>query len=123
MKQFDAVAIGDGKEGRGAQKAICPIPIRGQQALQAGATGQARKQERELTRKPAIKVAQAPALECEQGSDGDQFTRIEFALRMFGDKLHTIINGTKKMCNNVFGLHENLQKNGFGHYTFPVWFS
>lgn len=120
VNEFNAVAIGDGKEGRCVEKTLCPVPMCGEQALHACATGQARKQMRELALKPAVKVPKASALEREQGADSNHFTRIKFTLRVFGHEFHAIINGAKEMCNNVFGLHEHLQENGFGHYIFPV---
>lgn len=120
MNEFNAIAVRDGKESGRAQEAIRPVAMCGEQALQAGAAGQARKQVRELAVEPAVKVAKASAFEREHRPDRDEFAGVEFTLRMFGHKLHAIINGAKEMCNNVFSLHESLQENGFGHYIFPA---
>lgn len=120
MNQFNAVAIGDGEEGRGLQKPIRPFAVRGQQALQARAFGQARKEVTKFALQPPMEVAEASAFERKQRAKGHQFTGIKFGLRMFRHRLHPIIHGAKEMCNNVFGLHESLLENGFGQRIFFV---
>lgn len=118
VNEFNAVAIGHGKESGCAQKTIRPVPMRGQQSLQARALRQARKQLTKFASEPAMKVAKASALERKQRADSDNFARIKFGLRMLGDKLQAVINGAKEMCNNIFGFHESLREKGFGQQLF-----
>lgn len=120
VNQFDAVTVGDGKEDRRTQETIRPGTSRREQALQTLTTWQAREQVRELTFEPAVKVAEAAALERKQRAQRDNFTRIKLALRMLGNVLHPVINRTKKMGNNVFSLQENLRENGFRRHLSPA---
>ena len=78
------------------------------------------KQVQVLTFEPAVKVAEASALERKQRTDGHEFARIKLGLRVLGHVLHPVINRAKELCNNVFRLHESLLENGFGSHTFPV---
>ena len=120
VNQFNAVAVGDGEKGRHLQKPIRPVSMGGQQALQARALGQARKEIVKFALQPPMEVAEASAFERKQRANGHEFTGIKFGLRMFRHVLHPIINGAKEMCNNVFRLHESLLENGFGQRIFFV---
>ena len=46
--------------------------------------------------------------------------RIQLRLRVSRNVLHPVINRAKEIFYNVFGLHENLQENGFSRHTFHV---
>jgi hypothetical protein len=108
VKQFNAITVSDGEEGRFSEKAICPVSMSCQQALQARALWQARKQVRKLRFEPAIKVPKLAALEREQSPDGHDFNGEEFRRWMFGHVLHAVINRAKELCDNVFSLHWGL---------------
>jgi hypothetical protein len=125
VKQFDAVAVHHRVEGEGGEKAIRPQAVRGQQAQQARAFGQERKQVRELTLQPAIKAPKAPAFEGKQRFKRHQFARIQRAVGMFFDPLHPVIYLTEQVCNNVFGFHLCLlgSCDSFGNLTAKALFS
>jgi hypothetical protein len=46
--------------------------------------------------------------------------RIQLRLRVSRNVLHPVINRAKEIFYNVFGLHQNLQENGFSRHTFHV---
>jgi hypothetical protein len=86
-----------------------------QQPLQARAFGQPAEQGGVIPRQPAVERPEITTLEREQQPNGDQLTRIQLRLRMFGDGAHLVIYPAEQFDDKVFGGHgSSLQQ--FGDY-------
>jgi hypothetical protein len=105
VDKFNAVTVNHVKRAGFRQKLFSQPRISCQKAQQAGSIGQVWEQAAPITRKPAVKSSEMPALERKQHSDGDDFTGMQFRLWVAIDRAKFIVYVTKEPNNNRFGSH------------------
>src|SRR5512143_1528719 len=121
MQQFNPVGIDHSQQRWGCQKAIGPRPVGPEQAKQARALGQPRKQGMIVADQPAIKGPLPNAFQPEQDADRDRFAGPQVSLGRPRDILHLVIYPTEQVNDKVFGGHVRSPQSGRGSLSSLTW--
>ena len=106
MDQLDPVGIDDTEDRGLSEKPRRKVPMPLEQAKQAGALRQLRKQPLAIPEQPAVKRPIAYAFDGKQEGHRHNFARVEHRLRMLGYVAQGIIYSTKQLGDTIQGGHE-----------------
>jgi hypothetical protein len=92
MDQFDAIRVDDAEHRRRGQEGICPSLMGPEEAKEPGALGEVGKQRAIVSCQPPIKRTVADAFERMQEPQGDEFTRLQGGVGVFGNTWEMVIH-------------------------------
>src|ERR1700742_2107444 len=97
MTELNAERIGDPQDGGLSQKSSGPVLVRVEEAKQAGALRQMRKQRQVIAPEPAIEMSGGGAFESKEQGERNDLAGVEFGLWVFAKVLHLLINAAEKV--------------------------
>src|SRR5215470_10483144 len=105
MEQFKPVAIDHPQDRGGGQKLVRPSTVGSKKPQEARALRQRRKQAAPIAAHPPVKRPVAASFEGKEDAQGDDLTRPQTGLRVFGYTSHRLIYPVKQFADKVRGSH------------------